>query len=177
MNDSVRHRLAPLHQSLSAVWSRLAARERLAVGLAAGVVALALLWWLGLAPALSTLRQAPQQHHALDTQLAQMRAMAASAQALRGQGGAQPLAREAAQRALEQATHELFGPNVQPRLQGDQATVALNAVAPDALARWLEQVRINARLVPVQADLQFNASPAGWSGQLVLAGPGLGAGN
>lgn len=177
MNDSVRHRLAPLRQSLSAAWGRLAARERLAVGLAAGVVALALLWWLGLAPALSTLRQAPRQHLALDTQLAQMRAMAASAQALRGQGGAQPLARDATQRALEQATRELIGPDVQPRLQGDQATVALNTVAPEALARWLEQVRINARLVPVQADLQFNVSPAGWSGQLVLAGPGLGAGN
>ena len=67
--------------------------------------------------------------------------------------------------------------HVQPRLLGDQATVALTAVAPDALARWLEQVRINARLVPVQADLRFNASPAGWSGQVVLAGPGLGGGN
>lgn len=177
MNDRARHVLDPLCQSLATVWGRLAARERLAVGLAAAVVGLALLWWVGFAPALATLRQAPDQHRQLDTQLAHMRALAASAQALRSQGGAQPLARDAAQRALEQATRELLGPDVQPRLLGDQATVALTAVAPDALARWLEQVRINARLVPVQADLRFNASPAGWSGQVVLAGPGLGGGN
>jgi general secretion pathway protein M len=177
MNDSVRHRYVQLSQTLGLTWSRLAARERLALVLAAAVVGLALLWWLGLAPALATLRQAPQQHRALDAQLAHMRAMAASAQALRGQGSAQPLAREAVQRALDQATRDLLGPGAQQNLQGDQATIVLNAVPPDALARWLEQVRINARLVPVQADLRFTPNPAGWSGQLVLAGPGLGAGN
>ena len=177
MNDNVRHRYNALRQSLAGTWGRLAARERLAVGLAGTVLGLALVWWLGLSPALATLRQAPMAHRQLDAQLAHMRAMAAQAQALRGQGGTQPLGREAAQRAMEQATREVLGQAAQSTLQGEQAVIALNAVAPDALARWLEQVRINARLVPAQADLQFTASPPGWTGQLVLAGPGLGAGN
>lgn len=178
MNDSVRHRYHQLRQTAVTIWGRLAQRERLAVVLAAALTGLALLWWLGLKPAITTLRQAPQQHLQLNAQLADMHAMAASAQALRGQGGStQPLARDAAQRALEQSTRELMGEGVLPSLQGEQVVISLNAVAPEALARWLEQVRVNARLVPVQADLQFNPAPAGWSGQLVLAGPGLGAGN
>lgn len=177
MNDSVRLRIDPLRQSLVGAWGRLAPRERLAAGLAAAVVGLALVWWLGLAPALATLRQAPQQQQQLDAQLARMRTMAASAQALRGQGGTQPLARDVSQRALEQATRDRLGASAQTRADGDQTTVTLNKAAPDALAHWLEQVRVNARLVPVQADLRFSPDPAGWSGQLVLAGPAPGAGN
>ncbi|MFM6985725.1 MAG: type II secretion system protein GspM [Hydrogenophaga sp.] len=176
MNDRVRRPDIQLRQTLGAIWGRRAARERLALGFAAAVVGLAMLWWLGLAPALATLHRAPQQHQALDAQLSRMRVMATRAQALKAQGGA-PLSRDATQRALEQATRDLLGNAGQLSWQGDQATVVLTAAPPDALAGWLEQVRINARLVPVQADLRFNASPAGWSGQLVLAGPGPGAGN
>lgn len=169
--------LDPLRQQIHRAWSQLGARERLAVAAAAAVACLALLWWVGLAPALKTLRQAPQQHQQLDGQLARMRALADSAQALRSQGLAQPLARDAAQRALDQATRDLLGNQAQQQLQGDQVTIVLNAASPEALARWLEQVRVNARLVPTQADLQYSATPAGWSGRLVLGGPGLGGGN
>ena len=40
---------------LGAAWARLDARERRLVAIAATVVGLALLWWVGLAPALRTL--------------------------------------------------------------------------------------------------------------------------
>ncbi len=71
--------LQRLNDSLRPTWARLAPRERLAVLLAAAVVGLALLWGLGVAPALATLRQAPEQHRQLDAQLDAMRRMAAAA--------------------------------------------------------------------------------------------------
>jgi general secretion pathway protein M len=51
--------------------------------------------------------------------------------------------------------------------------VNFRGTAPEALSQWLNQMRVNARLLPVQAQLQQQANPAGWSGNLVLAGPGL----
>ena len=44
------------------VWHKLAARERRAVLLAVGITTAALLWWVALAPALATLRQAACRH-------------------------------------------------------------------------------------------------------------------
>jgi general secretion pathway protein M len=167
--------LQNLRQTLSATWVRLGPRERMAVTVAAAVLGLALLWWVGVAPALATLRQAPEQHRRLDAQLAHMRAMAATAETLRGPEATQPLVRERAQRALEQATASALGRSAVLTLQGEQATVTLRDATPEALSQWLEQVRINARVLPVQAELQH--SDTGWSGSLVLAGPGLGTGN
>jgi general secretion pathway protein M len=162
---------------LQAAWERLAPRERRAMLLAAAVVGLALLWGLGVAPALATLRQAPERHRLVDAQLDQMRRLAATAEGLRGQGDGQTLSPEAARTALQQATTALLGERAQLTLQGDRASLALRGVPPDVLARWLAQVRINARLTPLQADLQHSAEAAGGSGQLVLGGPGLGTGN
>ena len=53
-----RQSLAPLR----ARWNALAPREQNMTLLAGGVVALALLWWLALAPALHSLRTAPERH-------------------------------------------------------------------------------------------------------------------
>lgn len=175
MTDRTTSPMQRLRETVQPAWSRLAPRERLAVAAAASVVGLALLWWLGVAPALATLRQAPAQHRQLDAQLAQMRQMAATAEGLRGQN--QALSPASARGALEQATTATLAGTAQLQVQGDRATVTLRGTPPDALAQWLAQVRINARVVPVQADLQNGGTPAGWSGQLVLAGPGLGAGN
>lgn len=169
--------LARLRQALGSTLARLSPREQRAVAVAAGVLGLGLTWWLAVAPALATLRQAPERHTQLDAQLDQMRRMAATAESLRSQNTAQPLTRDAAVRALEQATTSLLVGTAQLSVQGDRATVTLNGTPPDALAQWLSQVRINARLVPTQAELKQTATPAGWSGQLVLAGPGLGTGN
>ena len=165
--------LAPLQQALAG----LQPRERRALTLALWVVGLGLLWWIGVAPAWATLRQAPERHARLDAQLSQMRGMAASAQALRGQSNAQMPARDTALRALEQATSAL-GASGQMALQGERATLTLNNATPEALAQWLQQVRLNARLVPVEAKLSRPADSAPlWSGSLVLAGPGLASGN
>jgi type II secretory pathway component PulM len=75
-------------------------------------------------------------------------------------------------RALEQYTSQLGG-SAQVSVQGDRASVNFRGTTPEALSQWLNQMRVNARLLPVQAQLERQANPAGWSGQLVLAGPGL----
>ena len=164
-------------QRLDTALSRLSPRERRAVTLAAGLLGLALLWWLALAPALTTLRAAPERHARLDQQLAEMRSMAATAEALRAAAPATPPTRDSVLRALEQASAAL-GPAAQLSVLGDRATVTLKDAPPQAVADWLAQVRVNARLTPLQANLSRGESPAsGWSGTLVLAGPGLGRGD
>lgn len=159
---------------LSAALQGLSPREQRAVRAAAWVVGLGLLWWVALAPAIATLRQAGARHAALDQALSRMQAAAASAEVLRTQNATPPPAREVAVRAIDEATQAL-GTGAQMTLQGDRASVALREIAPAALAQWLQQLRINARVLPVQVQLQ--RGPSGWSGQVVLAGPGLGTGN
>ncbi len=165
--------LAPLRQTLAG----LQPRERRAVALAAWVVGLGLLWWIAIAPAWSTLSQAPARQAQLDAQLSQMRGLAASAQALRGDTNSQPPGRDTVLRALDQATSAL-GTHGQIVVQGERATLTLNNATPEALAQWLQQVRINARLVPVEAKLDRPTSGApAWRGSLVVSGPGLAGGN
>ncbi|MDZ4357374.1 MAG: type II secretion system protein GspM [Variovorax sp.] len=159
-------------QGLGAALERLSPRERRAVFAAAWVVGLGLLWWLALAPALGTLRQAPERHARLDAQLAQMQHLAASAEQLRSLNSSPPPGRAATQRARAQYTSQLGG-SAQVSAQGDRASVNFRGTTPEALSQWLNQMRVNARLLPVQAQLERQANPAGWSGQLVLAGPGL----
>lgn len=167
--------LASLGERLSVTMQGLSPREQRMVRVAAWVVGLGLLWWVGLAPAVDTLRQSKTRHARLDKELAQVQAQAASAEVLRTQNATPPPGREAALRALEEATRGL-GAGASLAQQGDRATVTLKGVAPGALAQWLQQVRVNARVLPVQAQIQ-RGDQAAWSGQIVLAGPGLGAGN
>ena len=63
-------------------WKALAPREQNLVLAAGALVALALLWWVAVAPALATLRAAPARHTALDAQLQRMLSLQAEAQQL-----------------------------------------------------------------------------------------------
>lgn len=164
------NRLAPLRERLGQAMARLNARERLLVQIAALVVGLGLLWWLGVAPALQTLRQAPERHAQLSRQLAEVQRMAATATALREQGNARVPNRSEALGALERATATL-GPQGQLSVLGDRATLTLRQADPTALAQWLAQARLNARVSPVES--QLTREGAGWSGSVVLGGPGL----
>lgn len=148
-------------------WHTLAPRERAGVLLATVAVCATLLWWGLLQPALSTLRQAPAQHAALDAQLQTMQALAERANALK----AQPtLSRDDSLRALEQATTRHLGTTGTLKFAGDQATVTLTATQATALATWLADVRSNARLTPIEAKLtQVNAGQATWHGNAVFA--------
>lgn len=160
---------------VAATLERLAPRERKAVLVALWVVGLGLLWWLAVAPALATLREAPARHARLDAQLAQMQRMAATANALRSEATAQPPGRDEVLRALEAATASL-GATAQLSVLGDRATVTLRGTPPQALAQWLAQVRINARLLPLETQMARDPASAGWNGTVVLSGPGLAGG-
>ncbi len=160
----------------SAWLAGLSARERRLVLVAAAVVGLGLLWWVAIAPAWQTLRAAPARHAALDAQLARMQQLAQQAEALRAQSSAAAPGRDDALRALEAATAGLGG-NAQINVIGDRATLALRQTDPAALAQWLQQVRSNARLLPVESQLTRDAASGGWTGTLVVAGPPLAAGN
>ena len=169
-------------------WSGLAPREQMLVLAAATVVGLALLWWLLLAPALHTLREAPARHAALDAQLQRMQSLRAEAQQLQA---APATGRGDAAGALRTALAQRLGNTAQLNVAGDRATVTLKGASADALAEWLAQARSNARATPLEARLTRSAAaaaaaPAGnapitlgstpvamprWDGTVVLALP------
>ncbi len=148
---------------LNSRWQALAQRERYWLLTAAWLVLAALLWWIAVSPALTTLRSAASQRTSLDAQLQQMMGLQAQAKALQ----AQPrIAAEEARRLLDASVKSL-GSAAQLQLVGDRATVTLKALSADALAQWLLQVRLNVRTVPSEARLQRNAGGS-WDGTVTL---------
>ncbi len=144
-------------------WQAVSPREQHLVLAALLLVLLALLWWVGIAPALGTLHSAQSQRQQLDAQLQQMQRLQVRAQALQ----AQPrLAPEEARRLLE-ASVKALGANAQMALTGDRVSVTFKGVSADALAQWLAQARVNARAVPAEARLSRNAA-GNWDGVLML---------
>ncbi len=67
-----------------------------------------------------------------------------------------------------------LGSTGQLSVLGDRVTLTLRNTPPEALSQWLSQVRINARLLPLESKISREAGSPGWSGTLVLTGPGLG---
>jgi general secretion pathway protein M len=155
--------LEPLRQR----WAALAPREQAMVGAAALVVGLALVWWIALGPAIATLRSADAQHHALDIQLQQMRRLQAQARAMQSQPRQ---SHDDAMRQLESAIHDQLGVSARYTIAGERVTISLVNTPADGLARWLTQVRSNARALPGEARLTRNAS-GGWDGTLVVTLP------
>lgn len=156
-------------------WAQLQARERRLLALAAGVVGLALLWWLGLAPAIRVLQTAPQQQALLQQQYRQMQALQREAQEL----SAQPRRHRAeALQAVRRATQEHLGSDAGLREGGGSVQVTLRNAAPQALASWLADLRSNAGVVPTAASLVRNQgsanAPPGWNGTVELKLPPAG---
>jgi general secretion pathway protein M len=165
------HKGQAVQATLQARWAALAERERRLLLTAAVVVGTALVWWLALAPALATLRNAAVQTPRLEAQLQQMQALQAQAAALK----AQPqLPADEARRSLEALVAQGLAGTAQLVIAGERATITLNNTPADVLAAWLVQVRSNARAVPLELRLQRADranSPATWSGSVVLALP------
>jgi general secretion pathway protein M len=154
-------------QALRARWVALAPREQALVAGAVALVVFALLWWVALAPALATVRNAETQHRALDNQLQQMLRLQAQAKAMQ----AQPRQNhDDAMRQLELAIRQQLGVSARYSIAGDRVSVTLTNTPAPALAQWLSQVRANARALPGEARLTRNAS-GGWDGSLVLTLP------
>ena len=144
-----------LRQAVSKRWAALASRERVLAGGAMAVMAVALLWWVGMAPALGKIKQAREAAPALDAQLQLMRAQAQEASALKGQ---RALSYDESLRSLE-ASIKTLGSGATLNVNDARASITLKAVRGDALAQWLAQARTNARLVPSELRLQKTAAP------------------
>ena len=159
-----------LPPALQARWDSLAPREKLLVIGASVLVALALMWWVVIGPAVKTLSNAGEQQRALDAQLQQMRMLAAQAQALQSQP---KISFDEALRALESTSRQRLGTSAQLSVVGERATLSLRGVQADALSQWLAQARINARALPAEARLNRNPAPgsSSWDGTLVLSLP------
>lgn len=152
-------RISPLR----ARWAALAPRERQLVAAAAALVLLALVIMLAVRPAVQTLRSAPAQIEALDTQLQQMQRLAVEAAELR----ATPPVDTAAATAALQAASARLGAGARLSLQGERAVLTLSGVGTEQLRGWLSEVRSGARARPVEASLSRGAG--GYSGTIVVA--------
>jgi general secretion pathway protein M len=154
-------------QELRRRWAGFAPRERALILAAAVLVAVALVWWIALAPALATLRGAEAQHRALDAQLQHMRRLQAQARAMQSQPRQNG---DEAMRQLEAAIRQQLGVSARYSIAGERVTVTLTNTPAAALAQWLSQVRTNARAIPGEARLARNPA-GGWDGTLVLTLP------
>lgn len=150
-------------QSSHAWWCTLASRERHLLVLMLAVLVAALVWFVGLAPALRTLRTAPAQIATLDAQWSTMQMLAAQA---RGMQSRNAVSRQDALRELEASVRQRLGSAGQVNATADRVTVVLRGAAPQAMAGWLSQARLQARVVATQANL--TRGPDGWSGTLVF---------
>ena len=152
---------------LKARWEGLRPREQAMVAVAALVAGATLVWLVALGPALATLRSAEVQRRGLDAQLQQMRGLQAQAKALQSQP---KQGYDEALRLLELSVRQRLGTMARMVIAGERVTVTLAGTAPDALAQWLTQARVNARALPGEAHLSRN--PGGlWEGTLVLTLP------
>lgn len=158
-------------QRMNVRWQALAPREQSLVSATAGLVALAFLWWVAVAPALGLLKTASSQRVALDAELQQMQALQAQAKALQGQP---KMNVGDAARALDASVKQRLGATAQLSVAGNQANLTLKNTPADALAQWLSQARSTANAVPSQARLRASVgNPGAWDGTLVLSLPAL----
>lgn len=159
-------------ESIQGYWRQMKPREKRLTLIAGSFVFLAILWWLALAPAIKTIRQAPEQLRSLDGQLQAMQGMSSEAKTLQSQP---KLGLDDAQAALQSSVTQRFGNTAQLSMTGERATLTLKNVDPQELSQWLTQARVNARAVP--SEVKLNRSPnatagkVAWDGTLVLSLP------
>ena len=161
--------------ALSARWAALASRERMLVGSAIALICTALLWWIGISPALTQLRQARAAAPALDAQLQLMRSQAAQATSLKAQ---RALSYDESLRSLEN-TVKAASAVATLAVSDARASITLRGISGDALAQMLAQLRSNARLVPTELRLKQASTTSNttapitttWDGTLVLSLP------
>jgi general secretion pathway protein M len=148
---------------LKAFWVALAPREKRLVLLGSTALALFLIWFIGVQPALRTLAATPAQLDALDLQWQGMQKLAAESRELRG---APPMSPADSLAALQAATTRL-GTAGKLTVQGERAVLTLNGASTAQLRDWLTEARSGARARPIEATLSRAAQ--GYSGTLIVA--------
>lgn len=156
-------KLAVWRHQAKARWRSFAPRERLALAVAGGLLALFLAWSLLIAPAWRTTRAAPAELDRLDAQLQQMQRLATEARSVQG---AAAVSTAQAIEPLKRATERLGGRGAIV-FQGDRATLTLTGVSGEALRAWLVEARGGARARPL--EVQLNRGPEGYSGIVVVS--------
>lgn len=154
--------LAPLR----ARWQTLAPREQRMVAIAAWAVGAVLLWLIAVAPALRTLSSAPQERARLESQLDEMRTLAAEAAALRAAPQIGPAQADAALRAAT----ERLGATARLEPQADRTILRFSGVSGPAFAAWLTEVRAGARARVLQAELLRDAPADGAAATVTYTG-------
>lgn len=149
-------------------WLGLARRERRLLVAGATLVALALLWWVVLAPPLRTLQRAPAQIDAAESQLQLMQRLATEARELRA---VTPVPADQAGNVLKAATARL-GDKARLAVQGDRAVLTVAGVSSVALRDWLAEARSGARARTIEANLSRGST--GLTGTVVV---GMGTGS
>lgn len=162
-----------LKEKFSSWVKTLSARERRLLAVMGAVLVVAFVWQLGIAWPKNSLQTAAAQKTAALAQWEQVQGLRAQALALRERSQTQAPDRAAAQRALEAASANLGAAGkraqVQPLPSG--FSVTFENVSPAQFAAWLQQVRLQARLLPQSTDIQ-RAADGSWSGRVVLSGAG-----
>jgi general secretion pathway protein M len=161
--------------ALTARWQQLSARERTGVSSAILLIALALLWQVGLAPAWKIWRDSPARHTQLDRQLAELQALQRTARELQSRP---VLSRSEALQSFTQLTRDLL-PGAQVSALADQQRVTLKGVPAAGLTQWLVAVRQMAQANVIELRLQRSPAspdkPPQWDGQIVVQLPARGA--
>jgi general secretion pathway protein M len=145
-------------------------RERRLVIAALCIIALALLWWVAIAPALHTYRHSTSAHAQLDAQIAKMQALANQAQALK----ALPSPSNAKAKEWLDSNAKKLSTNANVAILGNQAQMRFQNVQPQALVSWLAEARSSAGLRVLQASWNKTSSAVGtlaWSGDMALEMP------
>lgn len=164
-----------------ASWRRLSPRERRLLGLAALLLAAAIVWLAGLRPALDTLRQAREQLPVLRAQAAELEAVVLESRAL-GRSRRGTLSVEETVAALQDSLRRAdlqensrFGP---ARVEGDrvQRVLTVDRAPAASLMAWLAQlpevaqVRVR-RLELARSHVDGRDRPGLLSGTVELALP------
>jgi general secretion pathway protein M len=146
-------------------WASLPDRDKALIKAALILVLALLLWLVALSPALRTIRSFDAKHKAQEMQLQRMLNLQAQAQSMQN---LPRVSQAAAVTALEASIDQTFGNRAEIVFSGGNATVNVRGVSPEDLAKWLANVRANARTVAIQARL--TRTNAGWNGsfQMVL---------
>lgn len=162
-----------MKQKLQAWWKALAQRERRALGAMGIVVGLVLMWQLGIAMPLNSLRETARQRQQAQAEWDQVQTLRAQALALRARdtgASAGPMSSTAILQTLQAATAATGDARAQvTEIASGSYSVRFDQVSPEALATWLQTVRQQARLLPQNADLQrVNGAPVAWRGSIML---------
>ena len=162
MNDASRASLVP------AAWDRASARERVALGVGAAVVIVALLWALAWQPMTRDLEQLREQAPRNAATLLTAHALADDISSLE-RGSASPRAdlRTAVERTL--AEQGLRAPAITLETTGDRVRATVPAIAFAALVRALDALRSDAAAYVVEGTVTPRVEPGTVRAELVLA--------